>query len=141
MNTLTEAIHDYLSMRRGVGFKLVQVGVLLNDFAVFMDASNAIWVTTELALQWAVQPVDSQPEYWAKRLMAVRCFARYRSATDTRTEIPAPGLLPNRPKRAKPHLCTEEEIGNLLVAARTLLSDTGLHGETFYCLFGLLTVT
>jgi integrase/recombinase XerD len=141
MNTLTEAIHDYVSMRQGLGFKLVQVERWLKNFATFMDTHGGSWVTTELALQWAVQPVGGQPATWAKRLIAVRGFARYRSAMDARTEIPERGLLPNRPRRAKPHLYTEDEIANLLAAARALKCDSGLRGETHYCLFGLLAVT
>lgn len=141
MNTLTEAIHDYLSMRQGLGFKLVQVEGLLKNFAVFMDTHGGSWVTVELALQWAGQPVGTQLATWAKRLNAVRGFARYRSATDARTEIPERGLLPNRPRRAKPYLYTEDEIAKLLAAACALKSDTGLRGQTYYCLFGLLAVT
>jgi len=141
MNTLTEAIKDYVSMRQNLGFKLVQVECLLKDFAAFMDAHGASWVTTELALEWAIRPVDAQPATWAKRLTAVRGFARYRSAMDPRTEIPERALLPNRPRRAKPHLYTEGEIANLLAAARALKSESGLRGHTYYCLFGLLAVT
>jgi integrase/recombinase XerD len=141
MNTLTEAIRNYVTMRQGLGFKLVQVERWLKDFAAFMDTRGESQVTTQLALQWAVQPVGRQPAYWAKRLIAIRGFARYRSATDARTEIPEPGLLPNRPKRAKPHLYTEDEIANLLAAACLLKSDSGLRGQTHYCLFGLLAVT
>lgn len=141
MNTLTEAINDYVSMRQGLGFKLVQVEGFLNNFATFMDTQGRSWVTTELALQWAQQPVGGQPASWAKRLNAVRGFARYRSATDARTEIPDRGLLPSRPRRAKPHLYTEDEIASLLSAARALKSDSGLRAQTHYCLFGLLAVT
>ena len=141
MNTLTEAIHEYLSMRHSVGFKIVQAEGWLKDFAVFMNAKNAAWVTSKLALQWAVLPAKGQPEYWAKRLMAVRCFARYRSATDPRTEIPAKWLLPNYSKRANPYLCSDEEIGKLLTAAKALPSASGLRGQTYYCLLGLLIVT
>jgi integrase len=140
MNTLTEAIHDYVGMRQSLGFKLVQVEGWLKDFATFMDTHGKTWVTTELALQWAVQPVGGQPDTWAKRLTAVRGFARYRSATDARCEIPESGLLANRRRRAKPYLYSENEISNLLAAARALKSDSGLRGQTYYCLFGLLAV-
>jgi integrase/recombinase XerD len=141
MNTLTEAIQDYVSMRQNLGFKLVQVERWLKDFAAFMDTQGASWVTAGLAVQWAIQPIDRQSATWAKRLTAVRGFARYRSAMDARTEIPEWGLLPNRSRRAKPHLYTEGEIANLLAAARALKSDSGLRGHTYYCLFGLLAVT
>jgi len=141
MNTLTEAINDYVSLRQALGFKLVQVEGLLKNFATFMLTQGRCWVSTELALQWAIQPIGAQPASWAKRLTAVRGFARYRSATDARTQIPERGLLPSRSRRAKPHLYTEEEIANLLAAARALKSDSGLRGHTHYCLFGLLAVT
>ena len=141
MNTLTAAINDYVAMRQGLGFKLVQVEGLLRSFATFMDTQGRSWVTTELTLQWALQPTGGQPASWAKRLSAVRGFARYRSATDARTEIPDRDLLPNRPRRAKPHLYTEDEIANLLAAASALKSDSGLRAQTHYCLFGLLAVT
>jgi integrase/recombinase XerD len=141
MNALTEAIHDYVGMRQSLGFKLIQVEGWLKDFATFMDIRGKTWVTTELALQWAVQPVGGHPATWAKRLTAVRGFARYRSATDARSEIPEPGLLANRRRRARPYLYSENEISNLLAAACTLKSDSGLRGQTYYCLFGLLAVT
>src|SRR5258708_2728455 len=140
MNTLTEAVHDYVGMRQSLGFKLVQVEGWLKDFATFMDTHGKTWVTTELALQWAVQPVGGQPATWAKRLTAVRGFARYRSATDARSEIPESGLLANRQRRAKPYLYSENEISNLLAAACALQSDNRLRGQTYYCLFGLLAV-
>ena len=72
MKTLIEAINEYVSMRQGLGFKLVQVEGLLKSFATFMDTQGRSWVTTELALQWAIQPAGAQPASWAKRLNAVR---------------------------------------------------------------------
>lgn len=141
MNTLTEAIHEYVGMRQSLGFKLLQVEAWLKDFAIFMDTNGKTWVTSELALKWAIQPIGAQPGHWAKRLTAVRGFARYRSAMDARTEIPEPGLLANRQRRAKPYLYSENEISNLLAAASTLKSNSGLRGQTYYCLFGLLAVT
>ncbi len=141
MNKLTEAINDYLIMRSNMGYKLVQVKVWLKQFADFMNTQNASWVTTKLSLEWAMQPTGGQPEYWSKRLNAVRCFARYQKAIDPRTEIPDQGILPNHLKRAKPYLYSEEEIVNLLAATMTLQSRKGLRRLTYYCLFGLLAVT
>ena len=40
----------------------------------------------------------------------MRTFARHRSATDPRTQIPPEGLLPYRPKRARPYLYSTKEI-------------------------------
>ena len=141
MNTLRQAIHDYLAMRRGLGFKLVLLECRLRDFATFMEAQGATFVTAELALQWAMKPAEAHSATWAQRLTAVRCFARHHSAADPRTEIPAWGLLPHRAKRAKPYLYTEREIGQLMQAAKALPPSDGLRGWTYCCLFGLLAVT
>lgn len=141
MNKLRDAVEDYLAMRRALGFKLRDAGKGLLDFVSFLERRRASHITTELALQWAMQQSHSQPATWAQRLTFVRCFARHWSATDPRTEIPPWRLLPYRPRRARPYLYTEKEIQRLLEAARGLPPIDGLRSWTYYCLFGLLTVT
>ena len=140
MNTLREAVEQYLTMRRGLGFKLQDAGTGLMRFATFMERHRASYITNKLALRWAQQPATVQPEEWARRLSFVRIFARYRSATDPRTEIPPEGLLPYRPKRARPYLYTDDEIDALLRAALRMPRH-GLRPWTYHCLFGLLNVS
>ncbi len=41
MNTLREAVDEYLTMRRGLGFKLFDAGRGLLEFVAFMEANNA----------------------------------------------------------------------------------------------------
>ena len=102
MNTLRQAVQEYLSLRRSLGFKLQDAGKGLIDFVTFMERHHTSRITQALALAWAQQPVNVQPAQWAKRLSFVRGFARHRSATDPRTQIPPQGLLPFRSKRARP---------------------------------------
>ena len=116
MNTLRRSLEEYLAMRRGLGFKLQQDGEGLHDFVTFMEGRGASYITQRLALAWAQRPANAQPARWASRLTYVRQFARYRSATDPRTQIPAPGLLPFKPKRARPYLYSADEIKRLLSA-------------------------
>lgn len=141
MNTLREAVHDYLALRRGLGFKLRIAGPRLFDFVAFLEREGASYITNEFALRWAMQCSACQPAQWAGRLSFVRGFARHRSATDPRTEIPPYGLLPYRPGRSRPYLYSEQEIAQLLEAAKKLPPVNGLRRWTYYCLFGLLTVT
>ncbi|MBW8832010.1 MAG: tyrosine-type recombinase/integrase [Burkholderiales bacterium] len=144
MNTLHQAIQDYLTMRRDLGFKLREAGKGLLDFAAFMHQRRAAFITSELALVWAQLPRDATPAHWAQRLSFVRGFARYRSATDQRTQIPPPGLLPFQPRRARPYLYSEEEISCLLRAALAMscrCKCDALRPRLFHCLFGLLSVT
>ena len=124
-------------MRRSLGYKLWMPASLLSDFVSFLEDTTADHITIPLALQWA-QRKPTRPAEWARRLTCVRCFARYWSATDPQTQIPPWSLLPHRPRRARPYLYTDQEIRQLLEAAKQL---GGLLGLTYYCLLGLLSVT
>lgn len=141
MTTLRVAVQEYLSLRRGLGFKLHEAGKALPKFVTFLEQHKASVITCRLALDWAQQSPTVQPAEWARRLSIVRGFARYRSAMDPRTEIPPEGLLPYRPKRARPYLYSHQEIRSLLGAALQLPDRGGLRPWTYYCLFGLLSVT
>jgi integrase/recombinase XerD len=144
MNTLRQAVQDYLNLRRSLGFKLNEAGRALQDFVAFMERHRAPYVTQALALAWARQPSNVQPAHWAQRLGFVRGFARHRSATDLRTEIPAPGLLPFQPKRARPYLYSTDEIRSLLQVALQMpyhYERGALLPWTYHCLFGLLSVS
>jgi integrase/recombinase XerD len=141
MKPLRQAIDDYIALRRSLGFKLRDMADDLQKFATFLEQKSAPFVTTELAMEWAMQPADHQPSDWAQRLSFVRVFARHWHATDPRTEIPPAGLLPFRPQRARPYLYSELEIQKLLAAALKLSPSQGLRPRTYHCLFGLLAVT
>lgn len=144
MNTLRQALQEYLSLRRGLGFKLREAGKGLHDFVTFMEQRRADYVTHELALAWAQQPSNVQPACWAQRLSFVRGFARHRSATDPRTQIPPPGLLPFQPKRARPYLYSDDEIRRLLGAALKMpcrYERGALRPWIYHGLFGLLSVS
>lgn len=141
MNTLRQAAQEYLTMRRSLGYKLQGAGKRLLDFITFMEQHRASYITQSLALAWAKQPSDVQPCEWARRLSCVRSFARHRSATDPRTQIPPVGLLPYRPKRTQPYMYSDEQIKELLRAALKLPAKNCLRPWTYHCLFGLLSVT
>jgi integrase/recombinase XerD len=144
MNTLGQALSEYLDLRRGLGFKMCDAGLLLPRFVAFMDERQAPYITARLALEWARQAQTVQPAEWARRLCFVRGFARYRSATDDRTEVPPSELLPHRSTRARPHIYSEQEVLHLLDAALQLPTtwpSTPLRPWVFHCLLGLLSVT
>jgi len=143
MNSIREALQEYLDLRRSLGFKMHDAGLLLPRFVRFMETRHAEHISIGLALEWA-QDASVQPAEWARRLCFVRGFARHRSATDIRTEIPPIGMLPHRSTRARPHLYTEAEVRRLLDAALELpvaWPSTPLRPWVFHCLIGLLSVT
>lgn len=144
MNTLREAVREYLEMRRGLGFKLREAGNGLIDFVAFLEQHKASYITQTLVLEWVQRPLNTHPAYWAARLSFVRGFARYRSATDPRTQVPPTALLPFKPKRARPYLYWDEEICSLLRAALRMpyrYERGNLRPWVYYCLFGLLSVS
>jgi integrase len=148
MNTLRQAVQEYLTMRRSLGFKLEGAGTALFDFVSFLEQHQASYITLPLALAWAKQPSGGQPSTWAaQRLSFVRLFARFRSAADPQTEIPPATLLPFRPQRAQPYLYSDKEIEQLLEATLHMpLSPRhskrcALLPWVYHCLFGLLSVS
>lgn len=141
MRGLRKGIRDYLMLRRGLGFKLVKHEAGLEEFASFLERKRSTHITSELALEWATLPAHHQPCQWTARLTIVRGFARYWSALDPVTEVPPLGLLPYRPTRARPYFYSNQEIQQLLKAAKTRPSCDPLRPWTYHCFFGLLAVT
>ena len=144
MTTLRQAVQEYVSMRRNLGFKMHKTSKGLLDFVTYMEQHRASYITQALALAWAQQPANVQPAHWAQRLTFVRGFAHYRSATDPRTQVPAQGLLPFQPKRARPYLYSDAEVRFLLRAALNMpyrYERGKLRPWVYYCLLGLLSVS
>lgn len=141
MNTLRDAVEEYVTIRRGLGTELRLSAAALRRFIEFLEHEGSDFVTTELALRWAQQPVRCLPATWADRLDVVRRFATWRSAVDPRTEIPPRRLLPHRRRRNAPYIYTDEEIEQLMAEASRLPSPTGLRALTYATLFGLLAAT
>lgn len=139
MKSLIAAAAEYLTLRRALGFKLRHETWWLPDFVAYLGSHGSSTITTELALRWAQQPANGNPNWWAKRLGAIRLFARYHHACDPRTEVPPPDLLPYRLRRQAPLLYTDEEVATLLQEARRL--PDSLISATYTTLLGLLATT
>ncbi len=139
MTALAAAADKYLKMRRALGFKLRHQTWWLPQFVAFIQAQGSSTITVELAMRWAQQPADAHPNWWARRLSAIRCFARYYQAYDSRTEVPSPDLLPTRRLRQVPHIYSDHEIDALLAKARQIRDR--LLSATYTTLLGLLAAT
>lgn len=139
MSALVSAVEDYLGVRRSLGFALRDQDRLLGGFVAYLDSLGLDVITTEAALAWAVQPVGADPSWHAKRLGYVRRFAVYLHALDDRHEVPPRDLLANQPRRVRPYVYTDDEIGALMAAARVLAPR--LRAATFETVIGLMTVS
>jgi integrase len=141
MSALHDSLTEYLATRRALGTQLAWPESSLRKFVDFVEAEGAEFVTAEIALRWALQPVGVQRATHARRLAIVRTFSVWLQATDTRTQVPPQGLLPARFRRPSPHIYTDDEVADLMVAAGQLRSALALRGPTFKTLIGLLAST
>lgn len=145
MNTLSEALTEYLLLRRSLGYKLQNVGQTLPGFITYLESHNADVITEELALAWALDtPKAHARTSSARRLSMTRVFARYRYWSDPRTQVPRIGLLREPRTRATPYIYSIDEILDLLDAALRMeprYKSGDLLPWVYHCLFGLLSVT
>jgi integrase len=139
MSTLAQAVEDYLTIRRALGFKLEEGERLLFAFARFVEQAGSDVATTDLAVRWATLPADASSYWWALRLGRVRPFIEYLHGLDPRHEVPPRELLKQRHSRAQPHLYADVEIQALLAECSRFQGR--LMQSTYATLFGLLYVT
>lgn len=139
MSGLTDHVASYLRLRRALGFKLEREGQLLSQLVSYLEAVGAAALTSELAIVWAREPANAQPNHWAKRLGVVRKFAAYLHTIDPAVEVPPPGVFPARRHRPIPHLWSQGDICRLLEGARALRPP--LRAATHETLFGLLAAS
>lgn len=141
MTALTAALGDYLGLRRALGHKLDEHERQLTRFVAGLDDRGASFVAMADALAFVLDPgLDPASSVPAKRLMAVRGFARYLSAIDPRTEVPPAGLVSYRPSRRAPHLFSDEDVAAVVRAARAS-TPFAFRAETLASLIVLLAVT
>lgn len=137
MSTLHQTADEYLTVRRALGFKLADHGRFLDDLIDHLERAGASTITTQLALDWAMQTPGR--EMRVKRMSVARGFARYLQTLDPACEVPPTGLLPQRIGRISPYLYSEAEIAALLAATATIRCP--LRALTFRTIIGLLTVS
>jgi integrase len=138
MSKFRQALDEYLTTSRALGSKQKWAAQALPNFVSFLDREGAAFITTDLAVRWATTPVGVQAATWARRLCVVRRFANWMWVADQRTEIPAPRLLPAGHRRPRPHIYSDQEILDLMNAAKGLRSASGLRAQTYRTLVGLL---
>jgi len=140
--TMVRQVEDYLQQRRSLGFGLESQGYLLLEFAKHLDHSGHRGpLTTKVILRWVDLPGKISRNYRARRLSAVRCFARYLAVRDGRTEVPGRQLIAKTSFHQRPHLYSQRELEELLAATGRLWPTYPLKRLTFRTLFGLLACT
>jgi integrase len=141
MSTLRENVTGYLATRRAMGFKVEGLSKLLLSFTAFCEARGATRVQNDLAVEWATATikVPVNDALLARRMDAVRIFARHQHALDPATQIPPEAICNRRYRPREPNVFSEAEVLALLAAADTL--SPRFKAVTWRTLIGLLAAT
>ncbi len=140
--TMQSHAEHYLDERRQLGYDSRTTGYALRSFARYVDGLGLQGsLTVEVMAAWAqhAKTNGDNPATWARRLKLLRPFARWLQQFDPRTEVPDDTTFGRVGQRLAPHIYSEQEIVELLAAARHLSPD--LRGATYEALFGLLAAT
>ena len=117
MSGLRQALADYLTMRRALGYRMDKAERLLGQFTAFAGERGETHIRTDTALAWATQPAGAAANWASRRLAEVRLFALHLHTLDPRTEVPPADLSPAQARRATPYLYTPQKIAALMQAA------------------------
>ncbi len=141
---LQSRVNEYLAERRRLGFELDRMGGALASFARFVaDAHHSGPLSIEVMVEWVRQDKAQHRTQatWARRLELLRPFARWMRQFDPNTEVPDESIFGPPPGRVTPHIYSEHETIELLVAARGLGPQGSLRPVVFETLFGLIAST
>lgn len=141
MTTMQHRVESFNEYKRGLGYAWRTEGFLLRSFAKHADRhAPGRPITVALALDWAIAPQTTRL-YHAKRLDAVRTFAKHEAARDPKTEIPPPRLLGPSYSRTTPYIYSRTEVSTLVSTATSTLPERGLRNATCSTAIGLLACT
>jgi integrase len=141
MNTLSQELDRYLSVRRSLGYKLSTHERILRGFTRCAESLSTDYVSTALFLRWKNAFGKASNQTWAHRLGMVRIFAQWLHSMDSRHEIPPRSLVPGGVRRSHPYIYSEDDIRRIVEIAAELPSINGIRARTCSTLFGLLAVT
>jgi integrase len=142
--SLQTRIAHYSAERRSLGFSGRTETYALRNFARHVrSVGHRGPLTVEVMAQWAKcdSHGSNDPLTWARRLKLLRTFLRWLQQFEPRTEVPDDSIFGRMPERLAPHIYSEQEIIDLLAAARRLGPTPGLRGAIFETLFGLIAST
>jgi integrase/recombinase XerD len=139
--TLHIELDRYLSIRRGLGYKLHEDEWVLRRFIAFALVEGDGLITTALFLRWQGSFGQAERQTWGGRYTMVRLFSAWLHGSDPRHELLPRGLVPREKKRPRPYIYSAEEVAAIMREASMLKSIYGLRGRTYSTLFGLIAVT
>ena len=139
---LIQQVEDYITYKRGLGYKIIVEADELRRFATFAKSiGHNGSLTNELAMRWATLKSEYSRFYMARRLEIIQTFAKYITAFDPCAQIPQTGVFGKCHGRVSPHIYSDAEISLLITEARKLYSPDGIRAYTVSAAIGLLRAT
>lgn len=141
---LSAHVELYLAERRQLGFQLARVEYTLRSFAVHVQRIRHRGpLTVEVMSKWAREGGRRcyEPSAWALRLSKLRPFMRWLRQFEPHTEVPDDTVFGRRAVRGTPHIYTEQQVEELLGAARRLGPEPCFRAIAYETVFGLLAST
>jgi len=142
--SLQRRVEEYLAERHRLGFSGRTQAYALRSFAKHVQAIRHRGpLTVEVMAEWARRDShgSTDPLTWARRLKLLRTFLRWLQQFEPHTEVPDDAIFGSLPERLAPHIYSEQEIADLLAAARRLGPAEGLRCVVYETLFGLIAST
>lgn len=142
--SLHRRVEGYLVERHRLGFSDHTQAYALRSFAKHVLAVRYRGpLTVDVMTDWARHDShgSADPLTWARRLKLLRTFLRWLQQFEPRTEVPDDAIFGPLPERLAPHIYSEQEIVDLLAAARRLGPAQGLRCVVYETLFGLIAST
>lgn len=135
---LRDLIRRYVAERRRLGFRSSDAGHIYSLARHLRSVRHKGPLTLEAMADWARRDSrgSSDPKTWARRLKRLRTFTRWLRQFEPRTEVPHDLVFGSVGERLAPHIYTESEIADLLVAAGWLRPK--LRGAVYQTLYGLI---
>lgn len=134
-------VDDFLTERRRLGFELRSMGHALRSLASYAASRDYQGpLTADFMVEWARQDKTKlhTPGTGARRIEILRPFCRWLRQFESLTEVPDESFFGPVPGRVAPHVYREDEIVELLGAARAIAPKGSLRASTFETLFGLI---
>jgi integrase len=136
---MINSIEHYLAVRYATGFTLTNTTYLLRSFGQFAAARGDTHIRTATVIAWAAQSESATQR--SERLKTVCRLARYLHVDDAQHEIPPADHFGSPKRRPVPYLYSQEEIRQLLAAARQLPPIDSVRPHTYATVLGLLAAT
>ena len=142
--SLQARVEQYLAERRRLGFELSTMGHGLARFARYVaKVGHCGPLTVDLMAAWARQAKGGRGDRAtsARQLKMLRPFTGWLRQFESATEVPDEAVFGRVPGRMAPHIYREQEIVELLAAARQLGPLGSLRAAVMETLLGLMACT